>query len=209
MQDEFSIISNCLSFLSIRNLIMPEGEQHNTATESGSVEGEGGGIGEGLAFASGNGSGHHQLSARSTLPSLDCAPPLRLDCNELRAIILDYLSHSTYVDSAIAFVKEATLSDTETKQGVKASQKEDDDVHMADTNTDSRQPLPSYGHASFELDIDTIDGEEKDRSDASALEIYGNSDNLHLTRREIRLIRVRRGKEKLHSVQNYRLVDLK
>lgn len=40
------------------------------------------------------------------LPPLAQAPPLAVSSDDLRALVLDYLSHSCFVDSALAFVKE-------------------------------------------------------------------------------------------------------
>lgn len=49
----------------------------------------------------------------SRLPPLSQAPPLAVSSDDLRALVLDYLSHSCFVDSALAFVKEWEQSDEE------------------------------------------------------------------------------------------------
>lgn len=45
-------------------------------------------------------------SAASRLPPLSQAPLLAVKSNDLRELVLEYLSHSCYVDSAVAFARE-------------------------------------------------------------------------------------------------------
>lgn len=57
----------------------------------------------------------------SRLPPLSQAPRLALKSNDLRELVLDYLSHSCYVNSAIAFAKEWDQLEGPSKASLSAS----------------------------------------------------------------------------------------
>lgn len=133
-------------------------------------------------------------------PSAAAAPPMSED--GVRALILDYLAHSTYVDSAVSFVREWERSDPQSS-GSGSSRSAVRDAASAGPSGTNETASSNNGdtemHAStrleekaehttlFEVDVDDVDADDADGSTCD------NFDSPLLSRQTIRLIRVRKG----------------
>lgn len=98
----------------------------------------------------------------SRLPPLSQAPLLALKADDLRELVLEYLSQSCYVDSAIAFAKEwdhAEGSSTASLNGNgHVGTPSGPSTSRCDSSWDTRSAMPA-SHASEEQDGDDGDDE--------------------------------------------------
>lgn len=140
-------------------------------------------------------------------PSSSSSPPLDDGSGEAtRRLVLDYLAHSTYVDSAVAFVRDwereraaspslsaslggndglSTLTPRSNRAAVTTDDRvnDNDNDNDTDNDTDMQAAITTTAATAFELDVDDVDHD----NDAAI------PDSPLLPRRAVRLIRVRRG----------------
>lgn len=142
---------------------------------------------------------------QSRLPSIANAPPLRLNGEDLRHVILDYLTTSTCVDTAAAFVRQwhtsgngypssdapvASGSGSTLANGYRsavASSKLSADSAM-DTAERTVDHSPSNGYPQLQLD-----GGEHVQSGPSETDDDASYTSPLLTREEVRSMRIRKG----------------
>lgn len=130
--------------------------------------------------------------------TLQGAPKLALKSDEMRKIVLDYLTHSAYVDTAIAFARDSSGStqasgsgSSSRAHGLAASAAAngddmDEDAEMQDQDNDDFQ----------DGDADTTirESEHNGSSSGSSHSSDNDIDTPMLKREDVRLIRIRRGK---------------